>query len=275
MVIIIEWLDIILKKGEFMSYCIVVRDDIDSHLIEKNIKEKVSLEYNNENPDIVVAIGGDGTIIKATHLYPSAIIFGVHTGHLGFYANYSKDEIDLLINDINSNSFEVEKLKKLTCEIEDFDGKVIHADALNEITVVTPPRTLILDVSIDNEFLERFRGTGLCISTPSGSTAYNKSLGGGVVDSTLDIMQLTEMAGINSNSYRTLSSPLILASNRRIELKSIGDVEVYITIDHLNYLINHFKSIVIYYDKKVVKMAYHNHENFLKRIKRTFLINND
>ena len=77
-----------------MSYCIVVRDDIDSHLIEKNIKEKVSLEYNNENPDIVVAIGGDGTIIKATHLYPSAIIFGVHTGHLGFYANYSKDEID-------------------------------------------------------------------------------------------------------------------------------------------------------------------------------------
>ena len=63
MVIIIEWLDIILKKGEFMSYCIVVRDDIDSHLIEKNIKEKVSLEYNNENPDIVVAIGDRKSVV--------------------------------------------------------------------------------------------------------------------------------------------------------------------------------------------------------------------
>ncbi len=254
-----------------MNYCIVVRDDKDSHLIEKRIKDNIILNYNDKNPDLVVAVGGDGTIIKATHLYPSAIIFGVHTGHLGFYANYSKDEIDLLINDINNNSFEVENLKKLTCEIETIDGKLIYADALNEITVVTPPRTLILDVNIDDEFLERFRGTGLCISTPSGSTAYNKSLGGGVVDSSLDIMQLTEMAGINSNSYRTLSSPLILASNRRIELKSIDDIEVYITVDHLNYLINHFKSIIVYYDCKVAKMAYHNHENFLKRIKRTFL----
>lgn len=258
-----------------MSYFIVTRDDNDSHIIEDYIKKNIKLAYNKENPNIVIAIGGDGTIIKATHLYPQAIIFGVHTGHLGFYANYSKDEVDMLIDDINSGAYKIEKLKKLTCEIEKMDGEIIHADALNEITVVTPPRTLILDVNIDGEFLERFRGTGLCISTPSGSTAYNKSLGGGVVDSSLDVMQLTEMAGINSNSYRTLSSPLILANNRRIELKSIDDVEVYITVDHLNYLVDHFKSITIYYDNKNVLMAYHHHENFLKRIKRTFLIDND
>lgn len=255
-----------------MSYCTLVREDKASLEIEKEIKNRIKLSYDDINPDIIIAIGGDGTIIKASHLYPNAVIFGIHTGHLGFYANYSVDELDLVIDDINNNSYSIERLKLLSCEIEDSLGNIIKENALNEITVVTPPRTLTLDVKIDGEFLERFRGTGLCISTPSGSTAYNKSLGGAVIDSSLDIFQLTEMAGINSSSYRTLSSPLVLSKDRRVELDAVIDSEVYITVDHLNYLIKGFKAINIYYDNKYIKMAYHNHENYLKRIKRTFLI---
>ena len=182
------------------------------------------------------------------------------------------EELDLLIDDINNKNYCIEKLKLLSCEIEDSLGNVIKENALNEITVVTPPRTLTLDVKIDGEFLERFRGTGLCISTPSGSTAYNKSLGGAVIDSLLDVFQLTEMAGINSTSYRTLSSPLVLSKDRKVELDAVIDSEVYITVDHLNYLIKGFKAIRIHYDNKYINMAYHNHENYLKRIKRTFLI---
>ena len=162
--------------GVFMSYCCLVREDKASLEIEKEIKTRIKLSYNDVDPEIVVAIGGDGTIIKASHLYPNAIIFGIHTGHLGFYANYSVDELDLLIDDINNKNYCIEKLKLLSCEIEDSLGNVIKENALNEITVVTPPRTLTLDVKIDGEFLERFRGTGLCISTSSGSTVYNKLL---------------------------------------------------------------------------------------------------
>ena len=72
-----------------MSYCCLVREDKASLEIEKEIKTRIKLSYNDVDPEIVVAIGGDGTIIKASHLYPNAIIFGIHTGHLGFYANYS------------------------------------------------------------------------------------------------------------------------------------------------------------------------------------------
>ncbi len=258
-----------------MRYCIISREDEKSNQIENEIKPKINLIYDEKNPDYVIAIGGDGTIIKAVHLYPNSIIFGVHTGHLGFFANYSVDEINQLIDDVNNKSFSVDVIDLLSSKIYNSSGDIIYGSAINEITVVTPPRTLILDVFIDGEFFEKFRGTGFCISTPSGSTAYNKPLHGSVIDSSLKVMQLTEMAGINSNAYRTLSSPIVLSSNRRVKLNAQKPQDVFITIDHLSYNVNNFKSIEIFYDGNNVKMAYHNQESFLKRINRTFLISQD
>ena len=255
-----------------MKYCAVIKDDLNSKELFSSFKDKIKHEYNTENPDYVISIGGDGTILKTFHQYPNATIFAVHTGHLGFYTNYSINDIDDLIEDINSSNYSTENLDLLSCKIIDKNEKEIIDNALNEITIVTPLRTLILDVNIDNEFFEKFRGTGLCISTPSGSTAYNKSLHGSVVDCRLNLMQLTEIAGINSNSYRTLSSPLILASNRIITLNSIENVDVFITVDHISYDVKDFKSLTICYSDKKLKMAYHKHEGFIKRVNRTFLI---
>lgn len=256
-----------------MKYCIINRADEKTFQIVDYIKSRINLVYDDNNPDIIIAVGGDGTIIKAAHMYPNAILFGVHTGHLGFYAKYTTDEIDNLISDINNNDYNYETNDLLSCNIIDGDNNVISLDALNEITILTPPRTLILDVYIDKEYFEKFRGTGLCISTPSGSTAYNKSLHGSIIDPLLNTIQLTEIAGINSNAYRTLSAPLVLASQRRIKLDSLMLQDVFITVDNLSYNIKSFKSLEIYYANKHVKMAYHKKEGFLKRLNRTFLNN--
>ena len=149
---------------------------------------------NDENPDIVICVGGDGTILQASHKYPKAIIFGLHTGHLGFFANYNPDNVDELINDVNNGTYQMSDVSLLSCKIEEFNGNELTMNALNEITVISTSKTLILDVNIDDDYLETFRGTGLCVSTPSGSTAYNKSLHGAVVDHDLECMQLAEIA---------------------------------------------------------------------------------
>ncbi len=252
-----------------MNYMILTKEDALSAKIEQKLRRKIKHTYDAVQPDYVIAVGGDGTILRAVHLYPAATIFGLHTGHLGFFANYTKEDLDLLIADINSNRFETEELDQLFCTIKTKE-KELKMRALNEITIMLPRRTLILDVKIDDETLERFRGTGFCISTPFGSTAYNKSLHGAVVDPTLKAMQLTEIAGINSNAYRTLSSPLLLSSDRLIELRSEEAQTVFVTVDHESFEINAFEKIMIQYERKKVRMAYHYHPNFIKRIKRTF-----
>lgn len=257
-----------------MKYCIIHRDDEASSQITQEIRSRLEFEYSDENPNFVIAVGGDGTILKAFHAYPEAILFGVHTGHLGFYANYMAFEIDKLIEDITSKTFHVEELDVLSSRIISED-QTIEVNAINEVTIVTPARTLILNVAINDEHLERFRGTGICISTPSGSTAYNKSLHGSVIDPKIKCMQMTEIAGINSNAYRTLSSPLVLAYDRVIKLTAEKSQEVFITVDHTSYTIAAFKELQVFYDNRKMKMAYRTQDSFISRITRTFLISKE
>lgn len=255
-----------------MKYTTVVRDDLESKKVDCIIKDNIKIEYCDNNPDYVIAIGGDGTIIRASHMYPDAIIFGIHTGHLGFYANYSIDTIDDLISDINNDEFSYHNIDIIVCEKIENDKSILLGEALNEVSIVNPLKTITMDVCVDNDFFETFKGTGLCISTPFGSTAYNKSLHGAVVDTTLSAIQLTEIAGINSNSYRTLASPLVLNSSRIIELVNKDKVDnAYITIDQESLLIESFDRIKIYLSNSKTKMAYHKYEDHLKRIKRSFL----
>lgn len=256
-----------------MKYNIIISNSDLSVKLANYIKSKIKLEFDESNPDIIIAIGGDGTIIKASHKYPKCILFGIHTGHLGFYANYFEEDVDLLIDDINNNNYNVYEYNMLKAEIVTEDN-TIKDYALNEVTIVSPLRTFIIDVFIDDSYLERYRGTGLCISTSSGSTAYNKSLHGSVLDPSICAMQLTEIASINSNAYRTLGSPLVLSKNRTISLKTIErdfGKEVFITVDHISYSINNLKSLNISYDNTIIKMAYHKSDDFLGRIRRTFL----
>lgn len=255
-----------------MKYCIICKEDEKSFNIKNEIMPKIQFEYANENPDFVIAVGGDGTILKAIHEYPEAIIFGVHTGHLGFFANYGIDDIEVLIDDINNKTYNVEYLDLLSANI---NGREVCYHALNEVSIITPPRTLILDVYIDDVFFERFRGTGFCISTPFGSTAYNKSLHGSVIDPEIKSLQLTEIAGINSTAYRTFSSPLVLSSKRKIRLEALEEEELFVTVDNISFTENKFKSIEIGYANEKIKFGYHSHQNFLNRIKRTFLLSNN
>ena len=258
-----------------MKYVIVSRDDEKSRQIKEKLKTKISGIYSDENPDIAISIGGDGTLLETVHLYPNATIFGIHTGHLGFYCNYMEQDLDLLINDINNNEYKIDEIEQLRCDFEDEDNNKYTNYALNEVVLLAPTKALRLDVSISGEYLEFFRGTGFCISTPTGSTAYNKSLRGAVVDLGIKCMQLTEIAGINSTAYQTLSSPLILSADKKITLKAEGPNSIFITIDSLAYDIKKFKSLNVYYNNKKLKMAYHNLESFIKRINRTFSISKE
>ena len=69
---------------------------------------------------------------------------------------------------------------------------------------------MVADVSINGTFLERFRGDGITVSTPTGSTAYNKSIGGAVLHPTVEAFQMTEIASLNNRVYRTLGSSAII-----------------------------------------------------------------
>ena len=115
--------------------------------------------------------------------------------------------------------------------------------ALNESTVKSPEVTLVMDVELNGKHFERFRGDGLCMSTPSGSTAYNKALGGAIIHPSLPSMQLTEMASINNRVFRTVGAPLVLPAHHKCVLTPVKGPDFMVTVDHLQLLHKDVKSI--------------------------------
>ena len=86
-----------------------------------------------------------------------------------------------------------------------------------------------LEVNILNDL-----GDGLCISTPSGSTAYNKALGGALIHPSLEAIQIAEIASINNRVFRTVGSPLVLPKHHTCLITPVNHNTIRTTIDHVS-----------------------------------------
>jgi len=179
---------------------------LSSLLTEKGYKA------NDSRPDLVFVIGGDGTVLRAFKKYKSQIatckFLVIHDGTLGYFADFEKENLENLCEQLQNN--ELREISRLLVEmqIRSKQNKTTTITALNEVRIESVESALITDVAITDIYLETFRGNGFCICTTSGSTAYNKSLGGAIIQNSIDVFELTEIASINHNKYHCLNSSL-------------------------------------------------------------------
>lgn len=257
---------------EMKTYAIVCKQDDVSYEISQKIRcgldEKMS--YDEENPELVISVGGDGTMIYSVHKYMEQLdkvsFIGIHTGTLGFLTDYQKEECDELIEDILKDEYKIYNRCILEARI---DQKVYRA--LNEIRVENNRRSQVLGVFINGSFFETFRGSGLCVSTASGSTAYNKSIGGAVINSGAGLMQMSEIAGIHHNAYRSLGSSLILDWTHVIHLESDNFENAILGVDNLVFDLKDVHCIDISLAKQPARFVQYKRVPFITRLKRSFL----
>lgn len=251
----------------------VVKSDPISKKTAEYLKKILIDDYDEENPDKVITVGGDGTFLKAVHQYESQLdkidFFIFNTGHLGYFSNFDTESLNDLLTKFNGNNYDIGNYTLLEYHIELTDS-VISGVALNEVTIINPTRTLMLDVYMNNSLLEQFRGTGICISTPAGSTGYNKSLGGAVVDASIEAFQVTEIASINSKIHHTLSSPVVLSKKHEVEFKAEENSTIWITADSKSLNIDNFNSLSITLSDKKVRYV-KNSVGFIDRLKKNFI----
>lgn len=261
-----------------MQISFFTKDDEQSKIVSASLRElllKEGHELNDEFPEIVISVGGDGTFLRAAHHYlnriDEIIFIGVHTGTLGFFADYDKhnyEQIGDLLND-KSTTPSIYPLLQAKVTYEDSEVDVY---AINEIRIETPLHTLIANVEIDGTYLQTFRGNGLNVSTVLGSSGYNRSLGGAIIDNTIQAIELSEIAGIHSNAYRSLGSPLVLNANRKIFVK--GNLsDAIIGYDHLHLPAKEapIVSVLFKQSDKCVRFFHYNKHTFIDTLKQTFV----
>lgn len=268
-----------MERVSIMKFAVTSKGDEKSNMLSKKIRtylEEFDLIYDEDQPDIVISIGGDGTLLYAFHRYSSRLdktaFVGIHTGHLGFYADWVPEELEKLVIAIAKTPYQVIEYPLLEVTIRyTHGGKETKTLALNESTVKSVDSTLVMDVVIKGEHFERFRGDGLCVSTPSGSTAYNKALGGAIIHPSLQAIQIAEMASINNRVFRTIGSPLILPSHHTCMLRPVNRTDFLITIDHLSVLHKDVKSIQFRVADEKIRFARFRPFPFWKRVHDSFI----
>lgn len=183
-------------------------------LLQRKIKE------NNLRPDIVFVIGGDGTFLKAVNKFNQQLdkikFVTFNQGNVGFYHNFSVEQFDQVIESLinNDKNLIINQLDLLEVTI---NNQIIYG--INEFRLVNLSQTLSCDVYINEQFLEFFRGSGVIISTKTGTTGLMKTAGGAIIYAQEKLMQYQELFPVNNSSYRTINSPIIFDQHQVITLK--------------------------------------------------------
>ncbi|NQM14359.1 NAD kinase [Streptococcus suis] len=229
-----------------------------------------------KNPDIVISIGGDGMLLSAFHKYEKLIdrvrFVGIHTGHLGFYTDYRDFEVENLVENLKLDTGARVSYPILNVKVKMTDGRIVEMRALNEATIKRLSKTMVADIIINNVPFERFRGDGISVSTPTGSTAYNKSLGGAVLHPTIEALQIAEVASLNNRVYRTLGSSIVVPKKDKIVIEPKHSDRYSIAVDNKTIVYDNIDCIEYQIDNsKIHFVATPSHTSFWNRVKDAFI----
>lgn len=235
------------------------------NLLDKPFPLFSSHEELNDGFNMMISIGGDGTMLRAATLVrdKNIPILGINAGRLGFLATVQQESIETLLALIFENKYKVSPRTLLSI---DYDGIPEDTDeldfALNEITVSRKDTTSMITIEtlLNGDYLNSYWADGLIVSTPTGSTGYSLSCGGPVLMPEVNSLVITPIAPHNLNAR-----PLVIPDDTEIQLKVTGrepqhlisldsriitvDVETVIRIRKTGFKIN----LVEFHEEKFLK----------------------
>ncbi|WP_301108449.1 NAD kinase [Sporosarcina sp.] len=242
--------------------------------VEKQLtKEGFSLTHDHAQATIIISIGSDGTFLQAvrkTDFRQDCLYIGLSVkGEHGVYCDFKYDDISLLVQTLKQPNVEVRHYPLLEITINQHKPFL----CLNEFSIrSTIIRTFVMDIFIDELLFETFLGDGLIISTPTGSTAYNKSVRGAVIDPLLPCFQVSELASVNNNRYRTLGTSFILSGNRKLtlDIQQEGNEFPSTAADNEALGVKQVEKVEAVLSDKVILTAKLSNNSFFEKVQRTF-----
>ena len=227
----------------------------DNQIKKRVIKLATKMGYtiDDDNPEVVFACGGDGTILRAVHAYmdklDSVNFFGANYGNMGFFYDYESEDIELALQDLKDNKLFPSKHLLIEGKLYKKNRVIEEICGVNEIRVENNTKPLLCDVYINKSLFEHYVGTGVVVSTSIGSTAYNLTLSGSAVLTNFETLQLTLVQP--SKQHQGFKSSLVMNIETEIKFDfSKYNHDVLLGYDFVVNEQTRFDSIVIRSSKK-------------------------
>ncbi len=205
-----------------------------AELLPPRDRQIVSRDAMATTVDLVVVLGGDGTLLAMADRIGQdgrdVPLLGVNFGSLGFLTEIRREELDTALNAVLSGQVVLDERMMLRAETRR-DGVVRESRVILNDVVFTRnalSRMLDLDVTVGDQFVTSVKADGLIVASPTGSTAYNLSAGGPIVHPAMDAMVLTPIA-----PHMLTNRPIVIPAGREVRVRPSEDnsAEVYVTFD--------------------------------------------
>jgi NAD+ kinase len=241
------------------------------------ISESVSsFKELDKSFDLLISIGGDGTILKAITFVKdlSIPIIGVNTGRLGFLAKIQIENIEQVIEEIILKNYSVSERTLIEVSTSETNQQLSKLNfALNEITLSRKNTTsmISIDTKLDNKHLNSYWADGLIISTPTGSTGYSLSCGGPIIMPEAENLIINPIAPHNLNAR-----PLIIPDSTEIKIKVNGrEDEFLISLDSRITTLSNSTEVIIKKSRFKIKMIELENESFLITLREKLMWGKD
>ncbi len=206
------------------------------HLLDTRSAEVLELEGGvsrielASQVDLVVVLGGDGTLLSVTRGdLGSTPLLGINLGSLGFLTEHPSESLFPMLYATLEGRATLEQRERLQVTVETPGREPVVRKVLNDVVVnkTALARMLVLSVHVNDEYVSRFRADGLIVATPTGSTAYNLAAGGPILYPTLEVILVTPIC-----PHTLTNRPIALSLDSVVEirLESLAE-EVYLTLD--------------------------------------------
>ena len=259
----------------------VIEAEFLAMLYDKKIVERQYKTFNSHTEldgsfDMLISIGGDGTMLRAATLVQNSGIplLGVNAGRLGFLASVQKENIANFLQLVIEKKYTISprSLLSLQCVPENEDIQELNF-ALNEISVSRKDTTSMITIEtyLNNEYLNSYWADGLIVATPTGSTGYSLSCGGPILTPDVSSFVLTPIAPHNLNAR-----PLVIPDSTEIRLKVSGREEFYlVSLDSRIASLRNESTLIIKKTPYEINMVEIQGETFLKTLRNKLLWGED
>ena len=214
------------------------------------------LEHAADEADLIVVLGGDGTLLSVARQIrgKDVPILGVNLGGLGFLTETSLEELPGMLPRVISGDYLTSTRSMLDVEVRREDEHVFSLSLLNDAVITKDTLARIIDIEtyVDEEYLTTFRGDGLILSTPTGSTGYSLAAGGPILHPSLGHIVITPIC-----PHTLTNRPIILPSevSVRARLKS-PDEKVILTLDgQIGFPLEHLDEVWVRRSRLTVSLV--------------------
>lgn len=233
---------------------------------------KISPDEVAEDTDMIITVGGDGTLLHAAiDLYERDLSFvGVNKGTLGFLAEISLNDMEDYLDRLLAGEYTIQNRIMLTGKVVRDGNVIFEQTVLNDVVVHRDGglHTANYKVKVDGDLLGEFNGDGMIVSTPTGSTGYNLSAGGPIAKPTSDMIILTPVCShsMNNSSILLSTSDTIAINAKSANIHRNENIKAYFDGGE-GYLLEENDSVIVEYDGKMTSFVKLDDESFLQTIK--------